>query len=145
VRLTATVAWKPPWTGKLGGSNILDRVQRHPVTHPDPEPIRHMSRAPGLQSSTCSRRPPLASPPPSRLPAAAARTSHYRRRILRLRPPRLCRVRRLPILLAVADFAASPSSWPSPHTLFHLAGEPGERWIYIHCQFKVGFSCDLHL
>jgi hypothetical protein len=94
------------------------------------------ARPPPLASSHCRRRA-------SRLPAAAARISHCRRRVLRLRPPspsprtppphlpRRRRVRCLPVVLAIAARTLSPTR----------AGEPGERWIYIHCQFKVRFSC----
>jgi hypothetical protein len=39
VRLTATVAWKPPWTGNFSGCKLLDGLKRRPVTEPLPSRI----------------------------------------------------------------------------------------------------------
>jgi hypothetical protein len=34
LRLTTAVSWETPWTGNLSGSELLDGVQRCPVTDP---------------------------------------------------------------------------------------------------------------
>jgi hypothetical protein len=129
IRLTATVAWKPPWTGKLGGSNILDRVQRHPVTHPVKPRTRSRSaicrgrldsnppRAPGGRRShlplprASQRRRPLASPPPSRLPLPPPSSAYAPSPLLCTsppHPPRRRRFRCLPVILAVAAHTVPP-------------------------------------
>jgi hypothetical protein len=159
IRLTATVTGKWSWTAKYSRSDVLDSPQRHPVSHP----VKPRTRS---RSCICRGRSGSSNPP--RTPAAAARIapslapsgggrshplvpsgggrSHLPLPPLRpppTPPPRLRRVRHLPIL-------SSPSCLPPPrlggcrtHSSSSppRAGEPGQRWIYIHGQFKVRFSC----
>jgi hypothetical protein len=155
IRLTATVTGIAPWTAKYSRSDALYSPQRHPVSHPVKPRTRSRScicrGRPGSSNRPCtpaaaariapsSRLPAAAARIRSCLPAAAARISHYRRRVLRLHLP-----------LAFAAYATSPSCRHRVACLRLVlvvaartpprAGEPGRRWIYIHGQFKVRFSC----